>query len=180
MPSNIAIPYCKLSEKLGLPPILCYADCVLANWKKKDPSGYVKLWLYQMNWNVCYLNQDVVIYWFNFWQYSFSGIVYCFLCLLSIVSETTNVQKWESAVYLTYSKIHRDSKCSIWICLLYIGMHVTMSPNKLTSHRVLLWPLKSSLCLFLFNSLLFSRQIHSNLSYQKLVCFLLHFVSMKP
>ncbi|XP_027795169.2 indoleamine 2,3-dioxygenase 1 [Marmota flaviventris] len=39
LPSNIAIPYCKLSEKLGLPPILCYADCVLANWKKKDPSG---------------------------------------------------------------------------------------------------------------------------------------------
>ncbi|MBZ3886767.1 Disintegrin and metalloproteinase domain-containing protein 9 [Sciurus carolinensis] len=40
LPSNIAIPYCKLSEKLGLPPILVYADCVLANWKKKDPSGW--------------------------------------------------------------------------------------------------------------------------------------------
>lgn len=39
LPSNIAIPYCKLSEKLGLPPILVYADCVLANWKKKDPTG---------------------------------------------------------------------------------------------------------------------------------------------
>ncbi|OWK00354.1 hypothetical protein Celaphus_00019361 [Cervus elaphus hippelaphus] len=39
LPSNIAVPYCKLSEKLGLPPILLYADCVLANWKKKDPSG---------------------------------------------------------------------------------------------------------------------------------------------
>lgn len=39
LPRNIAIPYCKLSEKLGLPPILVYADCVLANWKKKDPSG---------------------------------------------------------------------------------------------------------------------------------------------
>ncbi|XP_054421740.1 indoleamine 2,3-dioxygenase 1 [Pteronotus mesoamericanus] len=39
LPSNIAVPYCKLSEKLGLPPILVYADCVLANWKKKDPSG---------------------------------------------------------------------------------------------------------------------------------------------
>ncbi|XP_037668512.1 indoleamine 2,3-dioxygenase 1 [Choloepus didactylus] len=39
LPRNIAIPYCKLSEKLGLPPILVYADCVLANWKKKDPNG---------------------------------------------------------------------------------------------------------------------------------------------
>nr|XP_058905302.1 indoleamine 2,3-dioxygenase 1 isoform X2 [Kogia breviceps]XP_058905303.1 indoleamine 2,3-dioxygenase 1 isoform X2 [Kogia breviceps] len=39
LPSNVAVPYCKLSEKLGLPPILVYADCVLANWKKKDPSG---------------------------------------------------------------------------------------------------------------------------------------------
>ncbi|XP_059765315.1 indoleamine 2,3-dioxygenase 1 [Balaenoptera ricei] len=39
LPSNIAVPYCKVSEKLGLPPILVYADCVLANWKKKDPSG---------------------------------------------------------------------------------------------------------------------------------------------
>ncbi|XP_005410595.1 PREDICTED: indoleamine 2,3-dioxygenase 1 [Chinchilla lanigera] len=39
LPSNIAVPYCELSEKLGLPPILVYADCVLANWKKKDPRG---------------------------------------------------------------------------------------------------------------------------------------------
>lgn len=39
LPSNIAVPYCNLSEKLGLPPILVYADCVLANWKKIDPSG---------------------------------------------------------------------------------------------------------------------------------------------
>ncbi|XP_055975645.1 indoleamine 2,3-dioxygenase 1-like [Sorex fumeus] len=39
LPSNIAVPFCKLSEKLGLPPIMVYADCVLANWKKKDPSG---------------------------------------------------------------------------------------------------------------------------------------------
>lgn len=39
LPRNIAVPYCKLSEKLGLPPILSYADCVLANWKKKDPNG---------------------------------------------------------------------------------------------------------------------------------------------
>ncbi|XP_036314571.1 indoleamine 2,3-dioxygenase 1 [Pipistrellus kuhlii] len=39
LPRNVAVPYCSLSEKLGLPPILVYADCVLANWKKIDPSG---------------------------------------------------------------------------------------------------------------------------------------------
>lgn len=39
LPRNLAVPYCELSEKLGLPPILTYADCVLANWKKKDPNG---------------------------------------------------------------------------------------------------------------------------------------------
>ncbi|XP_038184005.1 indoleamine 2,3-dioxygenase 1 [Arvicola amphibius] len=39
LPRNIAVPYCQLSDKLGLPPILSYADCVLANWKKKDPNG---------------------------------------------------------------------------------------------------------------------------------------------
>ncbi|ELV12457.1 Indoleamine 2,3-dioxygenase 1 [Tupaia chinensis] len=43
LPSNIAIPYCRLSEKLGLPPILVYADCVLANWKKKDPDGNMEI-----------------------------------------------------------------------------------------------------------------------------------------
>lgn len=52
LPRNIAVPYCELSEKLGLPPILSYADCVLANWKKKDPNGYV----IEQNraWNACY------------------------------------------------------------------------------------------------------------------------------
>ncbi|XP_029794511.1 indoleamine 2,3-dioxygenase 1 [Suricata suricatta] len=39
LPKNIAVPYCELSQKLDLPPILVYADCVLANWKKKDPRG---------------------------------------------------------------------------------------------------------------------------------------------
>ncbi|XP_006900361.1 PREDICTED: indoleamine 2,3-dioxygenase 1 [Elephantulus edwardii] len=39
LPCNIAIPYCGLSEILGLPPILVYADCVLANWKKIESDG---------------------------------------------------------------------------------------------------------------------------------------------
>ncbi|XP_008591488.1 PREDICTED: indoleamine 2,3-dioxygenase 1 [Galeopterus variegatus] len=51
LPSNIAVPYCKLSEKLGLPPILVYADCVLANWKKKDPRG-----------SMTYENMDILFY----------------------------------------------------------------------------------------------------------------------
>ncbi|NP_001124529.1 indoleamine 2,3-dioxygenase 1 [Monodelphis domestica] len=39
LPRIIAVPFCEISKKLGLPPIMVYADCVLANWKKKDPSG---------------------------------------------------------------------------------------------------------------------------------------------
>ncbi|XP_007910616.1 indoleamine 2,3-dioxygenase 1 [Callorhinchus milii] len=39
LPRNLAVPFCKVSEILGLPPILVHADCVLANWKKKDPNG---------------------------------------------------------------------------------------------------------------------------------------------
>ncbi|XP_069773907.1 indoleamine 2,3-dioxygenase 1 isoform X2 [Narcine bancroftii] len=38
LPRNLAVPYCKISEILGLPPILVHADCVLANWKRKDPK----------------------------------------------------------------------------------------------------------------------------------------------
>ncbi|XP_074065083.1 indoleamine 2,3-dioxygenase 1 [Macrotis lagotis] len=39
LPRQIAVPFCAISEQLGLPPIMVYADCVLANWKKKDPLG---------------------------------------------------------------------------------------------------------------------------------------------
>uniref|UniRef100_A0A8C9RVC4 Indoleamine 2,3-dioxygenase 2-like n=1 Tax=Scleropages formosus TaxID=113540 RepID=A0A8C9RVC4_SCLFO len=38
LPKQLAVPYCTVSDLLGLPPILVYADCVLANWKLKDPS----------------------------------------------------------------------------------------------------------------------------------------------
>ncbi|KAM9165623.1 indoleamine 2,3-dioxygenase 1-like [Pangshura tecta] len=43
LPRALAVPYCTISELLDLPPILVYADCVLANWKKRDPCGYVEL-----------------------------------------------------------------------------------------------------------------------------------------
>ncbi|CAM4629972.1 indoleamine 2,3-dioxygenase 1 isoform X7 [Lepidochelys kempii] len=39
LPRVLAVPYCTISELLDLPPILVYADCVLANWKKRDPCG---------------------------------------------------------------------------------------------------------------------------------------------
>uniref|UniRef100_A0A8C0H588 Uncharacterized protein n=1 Tax=Chelonoidis abingdonii TaxID=106734 RepID=A0A8C0H588_CHEAB len=42
LPRVLAVPYCSISELLNLPPILVYADCVLANWKKRDPGGYVE------------------------------------------------------------------------------------------------------------------------------------------
>ncbi|XP_012695157.2 indoleamine 2,3-dioxygenase 2-like isoform X2 [Clupea harengus] len=38
LPKALAVPYCNVSQTLGLPPILVYADCVLANWKLKDPK----------------------------------------------------------------------------------------------------------------------------------------------
>uniref|UniRef100_A0A8C6S7Z8 Indoleamine 2,3-dioxygenase 2-like n=1 Tax=Neogobius melanostomus TaxID=47308 RepID=A0A8C6S7Z8_9GOBI len=43
LPRNIAVPYCLLSQKLCLPPILVYADLVLANWKLKDPNGNIEV-----------------------------------------------------------------------------------------------------------------------------------------
>ncbi|XP_017272629.1 indoleamine 2,3-dioxygenase 1 [Kryptolebias marmoratus] len=39
LPSNLAVPFWEVSQRLGLPPILIHADAVLANWKKKDPEG---------------------------------------------------------------------------------------------------------------------------------------------
>ncbi|KAM6915934.1 indoleamine 2,3-dioxygenase 2-like [Xenentodon cancila] len=39
LPKALACPYWLVSRRLGLPPILTYADSVLANWKLKDPTG---------------------------------------------------------------------------------------------------------------------------------------------
>ncbi|XP_069473732.1 indoleamine 2,3-dioxygenase 2 [Ambystoma mexicanum] len=41
LPRNLAIPYCEVSQILGLPPILVHADLALANWKKKNPLGFL-------------------------------------------------------------------------------------------------------------------------------------------
>ncbi|XP_068167043.1 indoleamine 2,3-dioxygenase 2-like [Antennarius striatus] len=39
LPCNLAIPFCEVSQRLGLPPILTHADVVLTNWRKKNPEG---------------------------------------------------------------------------------------------------------------------------------------------
>ncbi|XP_044229818.1 indoleamine 2,3-dioxygenase 2-like [Thunnus albacares] len=43
LPKALAWPYWLVSRRLGLPPILTYADSVLANWKLKDPTGDMEI-----------------------------------------------------------------------------------------------------------------------------------------
>ncbi|KAM4606962.1 indoleamine 2,3-dioxygenase 2-like [Polymixia lowei] len=43
LPKAVALPYWLVSRRLGLPPILTYADSVLANWKLKDPAGDMEI-----------------------------------------------------------------------------------------------------------------------------------------
>ncbi|XP_068776955.1 indoleamine 2,3-dioxygenase 2 isoform X2 [Struthio camelus] len=43
LPRNLAIPFWEVSQSLGLPPILSHADFVLANWKRKTPSGPLEI-----------------------------------------------------------------------------------------------------------------------------------------
>ncbi|KAM9311978.1 indoleamine 2,3-dioxygenase 2 [Gastrophryne carolinensis] len=43
LPRALAVPYHKVSEALGLPLIMVHSDFVLANWKKKDPTGLLSV-----------------------------------------------------------------------------------------------------------------------------------------
>ncbi|XP_074415392.1 indoleamine 2,3-dioxygenase 2 isoform X8 [Zonotrichia albicollis] len=43
LPRNLAVPFWEVSQALGLPPILSHADFVLANWRRKDPSGPLEM-----------------------------------------------------------------------------------------------------------------------------------------
>ncbi|XP_050973078.1 indoleamine 2,3-dioxygenase 2 isoform X1 [Labeo rohita] len=43
LPRNLSVPFCEMSQRLGLPPILIHADTVLANWKKRDPNGHFSM-----------------------------------------------------------------------------------------------------------------------------------------
>lgn len=39
VPSSVALPWIAVSDKLGIPPVLTYADTVLWNWKLINPAG---------------------------------------------------------------------------------------------------------------------------------------------
>ncbi|XP_041644925.1 indoleamine 2,3-dioxygenase 2-like [Cheilinus undulatus] len=43
LPKALALPFWLVSCRLGLPPILTYADSVLANWKLRDPTGEMEI-----------------------------------------------------------------------------------------------------------------------------------------
>ncbi|XP_021467108.1 indoleamine 2,3-dioxygenase 2 [Oncorhynchus mykiss] len=43
LPKSLALPYWLVSKRLGLPPILTYADSVLGNWRLKDPTGDMEI-----------------------------------------------------------------------------------------------------------------------------------------
>lgn len=38
VPAPIAVPWIQVSDRLGLPPVLTYADTVLWNWKLVDKT----------------------------------------------------------------------------------------------------------------------------------------------
>lgn len=43
LPRNIAVPYCKLAERIGQFPLLPYTSYTLDNWAKLDPKGDISL-----------------------------------------------------------------------------------------------------------------------------------------
>ncbi|XP_063730335.1 indoleamine 2,3-dioxygenase 2-like isoform X2 [Eleginops maclovinus] len=43
LPKALALPYWLVSNRLGLPAILTYADSVLCNWKLRDPTGEMEI-----------------------------------------------------------------------------------------------------------------------------------------
>ncbi|KAK9541427.1 hypothetical protein VZT92_001470 [Zoarces viviparus] len=43
LPKALALPYWLVSCRLGLPPIVTYADSVLTNWKLRDPTGNMEI-----------------------------------------------------------------------------------------------------------------------------------------
>ncbi|MEO8452815.1 MAG: indoleamine 2,3-dioxygenase [Gemmatimonadota bacterium] len=39
IPQALAVPLCRIAERLGRPPIVAHASLVLANWRRIDPEG---------------------------------------------------------------------------------------------------------------------------------------------
>lgn len=43
LPAVLAVPWVRVSEQLGMPPVLCYCTYNLLNWRRLDPNGPVAL-----------------------------------------------------------------------------------------------------------------------------------------
>jgi indoleamine 2,3-dioxygenase len=43
IPENIAVPLCEVSRRLEVPPLLCYFDIVLNNWRKLDSEAVISM-----------------------------------------------------------------------------------------------------------------------------------------
>lgn len=43
LPRNLAVPYCKLSDRIGQFPLLPYSSYTLDNWGRLDPKGPITL-----------------------------------------------------------------------------------------------------------------------------------------
>ena len=43
LPRNLAVPYCKLADKIGQFPLLPYSAYTLDNWGKLDPNGPISV-----------------------------------------------------------------------------------------------------------------------------------------
>ncbi|KAI3363296.1 hypothetical protein L3Q82_011925 [Scortum barcoo] len=59
LPKALALPYWLVSRRLGLPPILTYADSVLANWKLRDPTGEMEIGYLIHFQNVTFQNRNL-------------------------------------------------------------------------------------------------------------------------
>ncbi|CAM9374165.1 unnamed protein product, partial [Ectocarpus fasciculatus] len=43
IPENIAVPLCEVSRRLEVPPLLCYFDIVLNNWRRLDDAAVISM-----------------------------------------------------------------------------------------------------------------------------------------
>ncbi len=43
IPANLAVPWCRVMQRLGRPPVLSYASYCLDNWRRLDPNKPVEL-----------------------------------------------------------------------------------------------------------------------------------------